>query len=240
MRRFHIVHIVTAALVTTTAFAGIAQAQGDQGRGRGRGHEQRQPSPEDRQRRIADEQRRMDAYRLHLDQQTRLAQQQAAQLQQARRMAQFRAQQEYAEQLERQREQLRAERRYDNEPYVVTVPTYRYYFNGGYRETNQYGVDMLRQAVNYGYRRGYSAGAADHEDHWRFDFADSPEYREATYGYTGSYVDIADYSYYFRQGFQRGYQDGYYSRFRYGNSSNGTFSILANVVAGILNLRPIR
>jgi hypothetical protein len=236
MRRFHIVHIVTATLVATTAVAGIAQAQGDQGRGRGRGHEQ----SDDRDQRIKDEQRRMDDYRRHLDDQSRLAQQQAAQLQQARRTAQYRAQQDYAAQLERQREQLRAERRYDNEPYVVTAPTYRYQLNGAYHETNQYGADALRQAVNYGYQRGYSAGAADREDHWRFDYQNSPGYREATFGYTGSYVDLSDYRYYFQQGFRRGYQDGYYSRLQYGSGSNGTFSILANVVAGILNLRPIR
>ena len=236
MRRFHIVHIVTATLVASTAFAGIAQAQGDQGRGRGRGHEQ----SDDRDKRAKDEQRRMDDYRRHLDEQTQLAQQQAAQLQQARRAAQYRAQQEYIAQLQRQREQLNAERRYDNEPYVVTAPTYRFQYGGAYHETNQYGVDMLRQAVNYGYQRGYRAGAADREDHWRFGYQNSPEYREATFGYTGSYVDLTDYEYYFRQGFSRGYQDGYYSRLQYGNGSNGAFSILANVVAGILNLRPIR
>ncbi len=123
---------------------------------------------------------------------------------------------------------------------MVAGPTYRYQFNGAYHETNQYGVDLLRQAVNYGYRRGYRAGAADREDHWRFDYQNSPEYREGTFGYTGSYVDLDDYSYYFRQGFRRGYQDGYYSRSRYGNSLNGTASILGNVIAGILNLRPIR
>jgi len=236
MRRFHIVHIVTATLVATTAYAGIAQAQGDQGRGRGRGHEQ----SDDRDKRIKDEQRRMDDYRHHLDDQARVTQQQAAQLQQARRAAQYRAQQEYAAQLQRQREQLQAERRYDNEPYVVAAPTYRYQLNGTYHETNQYGVDMLRQAVNNGYRQGYQAGVADRQDHWRFDYRNSPAYREATLGYSGSYVDLDDYSYYFRQGFQRGYEDGYYSRTRYGSGSNGTVSILANVLSGILGLKPIR
>jgi hypothetical protein len=99
---------------------------------------------------------------------------------------------------------------------------------------------MLRQAVNYGYQRGYQAGAADRQDHWRFDYENSPEYRDATFGYSGSYVDLGDYTYYFRQGFSRGYQDGYYSRLRYGNGSNGTFSILANVLSGILHLNSIR
>jgi hypothetical protein len=169
MRRYHIGPIVTA-LVAATAFAGVAHAQGDQGRGRGRGHEQ----SDDRDKRVKEEQRRTDDYRRHLDEQTRVAQQQAAQLQQAQRAARYRVQQDYAAQLERQREQLRAERRYDNDPYVIAVPTYRYQYNGGYHETNQYGVDMLKQAVNYGYRRGYQAGAADRQDHWRFDYENSP------------------------------------------------------------------
>ena len=235
MRRYHIGPIVTA-LVAATALAGVAQAQGDQGRGRGRGHEQ----SDDRDKRIKDEQRRTDDYRKHLDEQTRVAQQQAAQLQQSKRAAQARVQQEYAAQLDRQREQLRAERRFDNEPYVVAAPTYRYQFNGAYHETNQYGVDMLKQAVNYGYQRGYQAGVADRQDHWRFDYQNSPEYREATFGYSGSYVDLGDYNYYFRQGFSRGYQDGYYSRLQYGSGSNGSFSILANVLTGILRLSSIR
>lgn len=189
---------------------------------------------------MEEEQRRTDDYRRHLDDQVRAAQQQAAALQQARRTAQYRAQQEYAEQLERQREQLRAERRYDNDPYVIAVPTYRYSYGSVSRETNQYGADLLRQAVNDGYRRGYRAGVADREDHWRADYTNSAEYREATFGYTGSYVDLDDYQYYFRQGFRRGYDDGYYARYRYGSSSNGAASILGNVLASILNLRSLR
>lgn len=234
MRRYHIGPIITA-LVAATAFAGVAHAQGDQGRGRGRGQQS-----DDRDKRIKDEQRRTDDYRKHLDEQTRVAQQQAAQLQQSKRAAQARVQQEYAAQLDRQREQLRAERRYDNEPYVVAAPSYRYQYNGAYHETNQYGVDMLKQAVNYGYQRGYQAGVADRQDHWRFDYQNSPEYREATFGYSGSYVDLGDYNYYFRQGFSSGYQDGYYSRLQYGSGSNGSFSILANVLTGILRLSSIR
>ena len=62
-------------------FAGVAQAQGDQGRGRGRGHDKRRSKTK----RIKEEQRRTDDYRRHLDEQTRVAQQQAAQLQQAQR-----------------------------------------------------------------------------------------------------------------------------------------------------------
>jgi TolA-binding protein len=237
MRRSHIVQMATTILVASAAFAGVAQGQGDPGRGRDR--DDRHQS-DDQRKRIADEQRRTDEYRKHLDQQVQVAQQRAAQLQQAHRMAQYHAQQEYAAQLVKQREQLEAERRYETEPYVVAAPTFRYQFGGASHETNQYGADLLRQAVNNGYRRGYSAGAADRADHWRSDYTNSPEFQEASFGYTGSYVDLSDYSYYFREGFRRGYQDGYSAHFRYGSGSNGAYSILGGVLAGILNLRPIR
>ncbi len=239
MRRSHIVQIASTVLVASAAVAGVARAQGDQGRGRGH-DDKHQSSPEDQRKRVADEQRRTDEYRKHLDQQVQVAQQRATQLQQAHRMAQYHAQQEYAAQLAKQREQLEAERRYETEPYVVAAPTFRYQFGGTSHETNQYGADLLREAVNTGYRRGYSAGAADRADHWRSDYANSPAYQEASFGYTGSYVDLADYSYYFREGFRRGYGDGYSAHFRYGSGSNGTYSILGSVLAGILNLRPIR
>ena len=111
--------------------------------------------------------------------------------------------------------------------------------NGATRETNQFGVDALRQAVNLGYREGYRSGQADREDHWKANYANSPAYREATYGYTGSYVDQADYSYYFREGFRRGYDDGYRSRLQYGSNVNGNYSILSNVLSGILQLTTI-
>jgi hypothetical protein len=81
---------------------------------------------------------------------------------------------------------------------------------------------------------------ADRVDHWRPNYSRSPAYIEATYGYAGSYIDQSDYSYYFRQGFQRCYDDGYYNRFQYGTNTNGTYSILGNVLAGILQLTTIR
>ena len=49
-----------------------------------------------------------------------------------------------------------------------------------------------------------------------------------------------DYNHYFRDGFQRGYDDGYYGRSQYGRSYNGTFEILANILAQILNFRSLR
>ena len=52
-------------------------------------------------------------------------------------------------------------------------------------------------------------------------------------------MDQADYNYYFRQGFQRGYEDGYYNRYQYGVYSNGSYSVLGNVLTLILNLQSL-
>lgn len=212
-----------------------------QSQGRGRGREGGPPpvSAEEQQHRIQDEQRRMTEYRQHLDQQARAEQQREASLQTARRAAQLRTQQEYAAELARRQAELRSAGDYAHEKYVTAPHTYRYRVSDAYRETNQFGADLLREAVRNGYTQGYRAGAADRADHWRFDYANSPAYQEATFGYGGRYVDRSDYSFYFRQGFQRGYSDGYYSRRKYGTLSNGTASILANVLGGILQLTTI-
>jgi hypothetical protein len=237
MNRMHVMSTAAAFLLVAT---GTARAQ--EGRGRGRGHGEAPPPvpAEEQQRRVHEEQRRTEDYRRHLDERVRAAQQEAAQMQAERRAAQYRAQQEYAAQLARQQEELRAERNYQREAYISTPHTYRYHVSNEDRETNQFGADLLRQAVNDGYRQGYRAGAADRQDGWRPNYANSPAYREATYGYSGRYVDQADYSYYYRQGFQRGYDDGYSRRFQYGSNSNGTYSILGNVLSGILQLTRIR
>lgn len=97
---------------------------------------------------------------------------------------------------------------------------------------------MLRQAINYGYEEGYRAGQADREDGWRNDnYQDSYAYQDATYGYNGYYVSLDEYRYYFREGFRRGYEDGYYSRSQYGRYSNGTANILSAILQQILNLQ---
>lgn len=114
---------------------------------------------------------------------------------------------------------------------------YRYYRNGNYYETNQYGAELLRQAVNYGYDEGFRAGQADREDGWRQDYQDSYAYQDATYGYNGYYVDLAEYQYYFREGFRRGYEDGFYGRYQYGRYSNGAYSILGAILQQILNFQ---
>ena len=100
---------------------------------------------------------------------------------------------------------------------------------------------MLRQAVNRGYQEGLRAGRADRYDRWGGDYRDSFAWIDGSYGYDNYYVSRGDYQYYFRQGFQRGYEDGYYSRSRYGryDDRNDTAIILGVVLASILNLQSI-
>lgn len=95
---------------------------------------------------------------------------------------------------------------------------------------------MLREAVEYGYEEGYRAGRADREDDWGYGYNSCYAYQDATYGYDGYYVSLNDYRYYFREGFRRGYEDGYYERNRYGNYNNGGWNILGTILQGILSL----
>lgn len=147
-------------------------------------------------------------------------------------MSQLRFQQRYWERL--RQDQIRLQR-FTYADYGV--PDYGYSRGGQYYEVNQYGADLLRRAVNTGYEEGFRAGQADREDGWQFDSENSDAFQDATYGYDGYYVDINEYQNYFREGFRRGYEDGYYGRNQYGSYSNGTFTILADILNLILDLR---
>src|SRR5215211_5757050 len=113
---------------------------------------------------------------------------------------------------------------------------YRVYRNGSWYNTDNRGADLLRQAVNEGYRQGLAAGRSDRNRRIGLNWGGSSIYRSGSYGYQ-SYVDRGTYQYYFRQGFQRGYQDGYNSRYQYGSNSNGAMNILGSVLGSILNLQ---
>ena len=93
---------------------------------------------------------------------------------------------------------------------------------------------MLQQAVRDGYEQGYYAGRADRSDNWNFDYQNSDAYEFGGYGYNAGYVDYDSYNYYFREGFQRGYEDGYYGRNQYGRYSSGKAAILSNILGTIL------
>jgi flagellar biosynthesis/type III secretory pathway protein FliH len=129
---------------------------------------------------------------------------------------------------------------FDTDPFYYTPPNYRYRRDARYYETNQYGVDVLRQASNTGYQEGLLAGRADKQDNWRFDYRQSFAYQDANYGYDGRYVQQEDYNHYFREGFQRGYDDGYYERRQYGRNTGGADSLLDAVLGAILSLEALR
>jgi hypothetical protein len=131
-----------------------------------------------------------------------------------------------------QKEQQKLERQ--RQKFQAKQDRWRINRGGRYYQTDYRGVELLRQAVNEGYRQGFYAGQQDRNSRRRSNYYGSSIYQSGTYGYQ-SYVDSAQYRYYFQQGFQRGYQDGYNSRNQYGSSRNGVVSILGAVLQGILN-----
>ena len=192
---------------------------------------------------IKEQQYRNQQYKTVLQRQELQAEQRAISLQQARRLAQYRYQQRYVERLRDQRLALANTYDYNNDPYYYTAPSYRYSRAGRSYQTNEYGANLLRQAVNSGYEEGVRAAQADREDGFRGDYRNSYAYQDANYGYNGMYVAQSDYNYYFREGFRRGYEDGYNTNgnnYRYGSNSNGTLGILSTVLATILNLQQLR
>jgi len=213
-----------------------------QGNDHGRQSREAHRSPEDQQQLVYQQQQRLAQYRDHLGEQQRLAPQQSAQLQRQHRTAQYGFQQQYLAHMRQQQLQVQGREVYvyGRDPYFTTPPSYRYSRGGRYYETNQYGVDLLRQAVQYGYDEGLRAGMADRQDRWTFNYQDSYAYQDANYGYGGFYVEREDYNVYFREGFRRGYDDGYHSRSQYGAYVGGRGTVLGAVLATILNFESIR
>ena len=143
--------------------------------------------------------------------------------------AQRRAQQRYAE----YRRTAGSDNRYTNR--MGGSRGYRLYRNGSYYQTDSRGAELLRQAVNNGYRQGFQQGQLDARYGRNGSYYGNSMYRSGTYGYQ-SYVDRSQYQYYFQQGFQRGYEDGFNNQYRYGYRSNSGINILGNILNGILNL----
>jgi len=197
-------------------------------------------SQERQQQLITEQQRHVVAYRQHLDEQQVLAQQYGVRLQEQNRMANYRFQQDYLERMRRQQSAFQVSYDYDSDPYFYTAPNYRYSRGGSYYEINEYGANMLRRAIRNGYAEGYRAGQADRQDRWRSDYQSSYAYQDANYGFNGYYGNQAEYNYYFREGFNRGYKDGYYRRTQYGQYSSGARVVLGGVVVQILGLQSIR
>lgn len=134
---------------------------------------------------------------------------------------------------------------YNVEPTVsITSGRYRIYRNGRYYNTDNNGANMLRQAVNEGYRQGFAAGRSDYSGRRNSNWSNNSVYRSGTYGYSSG-VDRSQYQYYFQQGFQRGYQDGsnsqyqngYVGNYQYGYSDGGTLNVLGAILNDVLNIQ---
>ena len=207
------------------------------------GQQNAQRLSEARQEQLITEQRvRSQQYSARLLQQERVADERAAQLQRQHREAQYQLQRDYNERLRQQARSAEDWRSYDynHDAYFYSAPTFRYSYSGRTYDTSEYGADLLRRSVNNGYQEGYLSGQADRHDRWRSGYRDSWGYQDANYGYDGMYIDQPQYNYYFRQGFERGYDDGYSATYRYGQSDNGTNQIMATLLSQILNLRSLQ
>ena len=145
-----------------------------------------------------------------------------------------RAQQRYRDDYNRRLRLIHA-RNYS--PHYYRSGNYRYLRGGQWFRVNYYGADMLRNAIDQGYREGLMAGRADRYDGWRGGYRNSSVWIDASFGFRGSYVSRSEYNYYFRQGFERGYEDGFYGRSRYGRYMNGETIIIDAVLSTILNLQ---
>ncbi len=174
-------------------------------------------------------------------------QRQEAKLEQQRARLAAQQQAEWA----RRNSQIRANRRTGTGYYTlqtggnITPPgRYRVNRDGRWYNTDERGAELLRNAVNEGYRQGFIAGRQNMTNNRRGSWSTSNVYRSGNMGYQAS-VDRGQYQYYFQQGFQRGYQDGsnrqYMNdrsdRFQYGTYDNGQPSILSTILNQVLNIQ---
>lgn len=182
------------------------------------------------QQKVEKQQDKIDNQRAKLEAQRIRAEQERLQLaQQRQRAEQLRLQQQ-------RQEQIRLQNQRNRNAVVNNNNRYRVYRNGGYYQTDNRGAELLRQAVNNGYQQGVRAGQTDRANRRGSSYNNSVIYRSGNYGYQ-SYVDQSQYQYYFRQGFERGYQDGYNSRSQYGTNSGGAFNILGAILQQVLNIQ---
>jgi hypothetical protein len=232
-----------STILTTSAalllVGSVAHAQGNPGRGRGRGQDPKSVPPQEQQQRVNDQHQRDTAYKAALADRVRNTQQASTALQQQKRSAQYTVNEQYAANLRQQQQRLNTPRDIQRDPYSSAPMTFRYTVGSTDRETNRYGADVMRQAVNNGYQQGFKAGRADRKDHWSSNYQQSYGYQDANFGFSGNYLPQSDYNYYFREGFRRGYEDGFARHPQYGTVVNGSASILGTILTGILGLHNI-
>ena len=115
---------------------------------------------------------------------------------------------------------------------------YRVSRDGSSFETDSRGADFLKYAVNLGYQEGYRAGRNDRFAQVMSSYSNSGVYRKGTYGYQ-DYVDSKQYKHYFRQGFGRGYDDGFKDLYENGTNDNGSVNISDPILQNILTVEKL-
>lgn len=256
MKSFNLKKLVGISAIGLIAILGTSEIANAQGRGRGSDHKE--------DRKDWKQERKYDKQQEKLDKQRARIEQQRSHAEQQRILAEQRRQAQWNHQNTRVRsgnDRSNGNGYYNGNANANTNRNhdrFRVTRNGSHYDTNQRGVELLRQAVNEGYRQGFRAGRSDLDGRRRISYSNSNVYQSGTYGYQ-SEVNQSQYQYYFRQGFQRGYQDGANSRYRdqynngqynngqydtgynqqyqYGSSSNGVLSILGTILSQILNIR---
>jgi hypothetical protein len=82
-------------------------------------------------------------------------------------------------------------------------------------------------AFDAGYREGITIGQQDRGRHARSNYRDSSAYKNADLGYRSTYGDKRQYQTQYRDGIERGYEDGF-GRVQGGNSDNGSRGASSN------------
>jgi flagellar biosynthesis/type III secretory pathway protein FliH len=137
------------------------------------------------------------------------------------------------ERLKLEQERLRMER---ERMQARNSNRFRVYRNGSWYNTDRRGADLLRNAVQEGYRQGFQAGVTDRRNRRGLNWGGSNVYRSGTFGWQ-SHVDRGQYQHYFQQGFQRGYQDGFNNRNQFGSNNNGGLNVLSSILGQLLDIR---
>jgi hypothetical protein len=81
-----------------------------------------------------------------------------------------------------------------------------------------YGYDVADRARESGYRDGFRAGVEDRDRRARFNYRDNRDWKSADNGYNRSFGPKGRYKQFYRDAYAQGYEDGYYSRNRWGNN----------------------
>ncbi|MFL6466366.1 MAG: hypothetical protein ACJ72Z_00260 [Pyrinomonadaceae bacterium] len=114
--------------------------------------------------------------------------------------------------------------------------TFRVYRGEHFYVTDYRGVELLRNGINEGYRRGFLEGEKDYQNRSYTGYRASETFKDGSIGYK-NYIDLDEYQYYFRRGFELGYYDGFDGFVRYGRVSDGNRTVLESVVSGVLDIR---